>query len=282
MSPGPLGVRFNGASLDAAAAATLAAGRALHYGDGVFRTLLRLDGRVDDLDGQLRKLAHDAARLGLSPVPPATLAEELEAAASGHAEAVLKLVLSRRGAARGYRSDDSGTDRLAFAYPLTRYPSSCWTVGVVAFRSPVSLATQPRLAGIKHLNRLEQVLAAREWQDGADEGILCDDAGRPVCGTRSNLFWVRGGGLHSAALDRAGVAGRMRDRVIEAAAASGIALQLGAGHWDELMDADEAFLTNSLIGIWPLRELDARRWSSPGPVTRRLAAALDHPRLSLR
>ena len=70
------------------------------------------------------------------------------------------------------------------------------------------MAAQPLLAGIKHLNRLEQVLASRDWPDGVDEAMLGDDRGQPVCATRANLFWVRHGVLHTPALDRCGVAGR--------------------------------------------------------------------------
>jgi 4-amino-4-deoxychorismate lyase len=144
------------------------------------------------------------------------------------------------------------------------------------------MARQPQLAGIKHLNRLEQVLAARDWQDDADEGILCDGEDQPVCGTRSNLFWVTAAGLHTPALEDCGVAGIMRDRVIEAARAERLPVQIAATHWTCLMDSEEAFVTNSLIGIWPLRAIGDRCWTAPGPVTARLARALGHPQLRTR
>jgi 4-amino-4-deoxychorismate lyase len=279
MSTELLAALINGIDARSLPATTLASSRGLHYGDGVFRTLLKFEGRLVDARGQLAKLASDAAQLGLSAPGPEILQAEIDAAAADRPTATIKLLLVRSGAGRGYRSTESACERLLLVYPAPVYPARYWSEGVVAFRSSIIMAAQPALAGIKHLNRLEQVLASRDWQDGADEGILCDADGAPVCGSRSNLFWVDGDGLHTPALERCGVAGRQRERILEAARTSAIPLHISPCRWTDLMNAEEAFLSNSLIGIWPLRALDQRRWKAPGPVTGRLAAALAHPRL---
>lgn len=257
----------------------LSAHRGLNYGDGVFRTCLIYMSQVVDIKKQCDTANRDAARLGLAPVPVATLEREAASLAQGHARGVLKLVLMRAGAGRGYRAQDGATDRLLRRYPAPGYRAATWDAGITAFRSGFRLATQPALAGIKHLNRLEQVLASREWEEGADEALLGDEAGGPVCGTRSNLFWAAGGVLHTPALERCGVAGLMRHKVLTQARALGLDTRVrdGAG-WDELEAADEAFLTNSLVGIWPLARLGLRRWPAPGPLTRRLVERLAHPR----
>ncbi|MBI3171341.1 MAG: aminotransferase class IV, partial [Hydrocarboniphaga effusa] len=135
------------------------------------------------------------------------------------------------------------------------------------------------LAGVKHLNRLEQILASREWEPGADEGLLADDQNRPVSGTRGNLFWVGQGALRTSALDRCGVAGLMRGKVLQAAAALGLPYTVAEGSWNELESADEVFVTNSLIGLWPVRAMGDKSWAAPGPVTRRLMEAIKHPQL---
>ncbi len=109
------------------------------------------------------------------------------------------------------------------------------------------------------------------------EGILCDERGAPVCGTRGNLFWVEQGALHTPALDGCGVAGMMRDKVLACATALGLTVRVESRPWSKLVGADEAFLTNSLIGIWPLRRLERRQWQAPGPVTAKLTAVLRHP-----
>lgn len=252
--------------------------RALNYGDGIFRTVLIYNSQAIDIDEQITVANHDAARLGLDPAPAATLQREAAALAGGQPRGVLKMMLMRAGSGRGYRADGGATDRLLCRYPAPAYPAAAWSTGVTAFRSDFRLASQPALAGIKHLNRLEQVLAGRDWQAGADEALLSDESGRPVCGTRTNLFWVAGGALHTPALERCGVAGLMRRKVLALAPVLGIATQVRDGSWDEVDAADEAFLTNSLVGIWPLARLGARRWAAPGPVTRRLSERLAHPR----
>jgi len=269
------GLLFNGAS----SAPELAWHRGLHYGDGVFRTCLIYASDVIDIKEQLEKLSHDCQALGLDPPPVELLAREAATLAAGQPRAVLKLMLMRAGNERGYRSAATGCDRLLCRYPAPLYAAAGWERGVRAARSGFQLAAQPALAGIKHLNRLEQVLASRGWDKSVDEVIVGDHAGRPLSGTRSNLFWVGGGALRTPALEQCGVAGLMRDKVLAAAAALGVPVEVAAGTWDEFDGADEAFLTNSLVGIWPLASLDARRWAAPGPVTRRLMERLRHPRL---
>lgn len=251
--------------------------RGLHYGDGVFRTMLLHDGTIVDLERQLAKLATDAGTLDLELAP--SLRDELAAACAGADSGVVKLLLLRAGAARGYRPAGAAADRLLIRYPLPEFPPRHWLDGIAATRSPVTLGAQRQLAGIKHLNRLEQVLASRDWSVGVDEAILGDEQGRPICGTRSNLFWVTGGALHTPVLDRCGVAGMMRAKLIALAARLGLEVRVVAQDWQALADADEAFVCNSLIGIWPLRALDARQWPAPGPLTSDLMRALAHPTL---
>lgn len=267
---------FNGAPR----AAELAWHRGLNYGDGVFRTCLIYSSQLIDVEGQLETLSADASRLGLQPPAANVLTAEALALATGEDRAVLKVMLLRAGGGgRGYRADVDACDRLLCRYPAPDYPDSHWERGIHAARSDFRLAAQPALAGIKHLNRLEQVLASRAWPEGANEVIVADAGGRPLSGTRSNLFWVTGGALRTPSLSECGVAGRMRERVLAAAATLGPRAGIAPGSWDEFECADEAFVTNSLIGIWPLASLDGRRWQAPGPVTARLMAQLRHPRL---
>jgi 4-amino-4-deoxychorismate lyase len=126
-------------------------------------------------------------------------------------------------------------------------------------RCTVTLSEQPALAGVKHLNRLENVLARSEWSDSAiAEGLLCDAAGRVVGGTMTNLFIVDDAGLATPALTRCGVAGVTRDRVIAAARSHGVQCTIRDVTWAELIAADEKVLVNTLIGAWPVREIDGR------------------------
>jgi 4-amino-4-deoxychorismate lyase len=255
--------------------------RGFTYGDGVFRTCLIYDSHVTDLEQQIQKVCADAERVHLQP-DPERLALEARSLAAGRARGVLKILLLRSGGERGYRSGGQRADRLLCRYAAPAFPAAAWAQGVRLARLDFRLAAQPALAGVKHLNRLEQVLAARGIPADAPEGIVCDDAGEPLSGTRTNLFWLSKDVLRTPALERCGVAGHMRARVLAAAAALALRARVAPGSWAELAGADEVFVTNSLIGLWPVAELGASRWAAPGPVTQRLMAHLRHPRLEAR
>jgi 4-amino-4-deoxychorismate lyase len=125
------------------------------------------------------------------------------------------------------------------------------------------VAVQPALAGVKHLNRLENVLARAEWRDPEiAEGLLCDTDDNVIGGTMSNLFIARRGQLITPDLTRCGVAGVMRDLVMELAQTHGIPLQVTAIGLDDLFDADEVFVVNSVIGVWPVMALGRRSWNT--------------------
>lgn len=262
---------FNGENLEGPWTGT----RALHYGDGVFRTGLVRDGVLVDRERHLRKLASDAARLDLDV--SAQLATEIDDACAGVAEGVLKIVLSRRDSGRGYRPAGSACDRMLQVGPMPQWSGELWEQGISLGWSKVLLGIQPRLAGIKHLNRLEQVLASRECPADRDEVILCDAEGRVTCGTRTNLFFVIEGILVTPDVSVAGVAGMMRDKVIELARATTIGGEIGLISPDEVRHASESFVTNSLVGIWPVRRVGSVEFESPGPITRVLREKLRHP-----
>jgi 4-amino-4-deoxychorismate lyase len=249
--------------------------RGLAYGDGVFRTLLVHAGAVVHIDDHLAVLARDAARLDLEMPDAALWRDDSQRLCDGQPQAVLKWLLVRRSAGRGYRAATRDAQRIVQRLPLPSAPQP--RPAAVAALAALRLASQPALAGVKHLNRLEQVLAARELRDGVDELLMCDHDGRLVGGLRSNLFWVRERRLLTPVLDRCGVAGTMRGRVLQLAARLGIDCREVREPPAALAGCDEMFVTNALIGIWPLRRLDGRELIAPGPVTQRLRRELRHP-----
>ncbi len=137
------------------------------------------------------------------------------------------------------------------------------------------LGCNPGLAGVKHLNRLEQVLARAEWDDPSIvEGLMRDADGHVVEGTMSNLFAVLDGVLLTPELSLCGVRGIMREIVLETAARCGLAPVERKIPTEALLRADEVFLTNSLIGVWPVRRFESEEFPV-GDVTRRLMGALE-------
>lgn len=265
---------LNGQPADAA----WAANRGLNYGDGVFRTLLFFDGRLVDRERQLTVLERDCRQLGLTLPPREEVDRALQPALDGaEAACVIKLIAIRRDAGRGYRPASDESILLVRRLPLPDYPARCWTQGIIAAQGALHMAAQPALAGAKHLNRLEQVLASRDWPPGVDEILLGDAVGHPASGSRSNLFWVSGGVLFTPRLGSCGVHGMMRDKICRCAQAAGVELQRVDAAWAALLAADEVFVCNSLVGIWPVRRLDERQWQAPGELTSQLWRAIDHP-----
>ena len=262
---------FNGQPADGAWTGT----RALHYGDGVFRTGLVVDGVLVDGQRQLRKLASDAERLDLTL--PTGLEQDIGLACAGIDRAALKIILSRCDSGRGYRPNGADCDALVQATPLPAHPGTLWEQGIDLGWSKVLLGIQPRLAGIKHLNRLEQVLASRECPQDRHEMILCDAEGRVTCGTRCNLFFVIDGLLVTPDVSLAGVAGMMREKIIETARRANLGCDIGLISPDEVRHSSEMFVTNSLVGIWPVRKVGSLELAAPGPVTRSLTGLLQHP-----
>lgn len=248
--------------------------RGLNYGDGVFRTLRIADGRPRWWSDHLAKLAEDCNRLGLDCPDATVLDRDLARLQPLPASGVLRLTLTRGEGPRGYRPPISPRcTRILTCWPGdgAEYPREGLTLRVCQLR----LGPQPALAGIKHLNRLENVLARAEWNDPAiDEGILLDHSGRVVCGVSSNLFLWRNGRLQTPSLEQCGVAGVARARLMRRAAAEGLTVEEADFDLAALLDADEVMLTNSLMGLRRVARLGDKTWPQPlvGP---RLAVFLD-------
>ena len=250
--------------------------RGLHYGDGLFETIACEGGRPRLIERHLQRLASGCERLGLVPCDGAALAREVREMAAGTSRAIVKLLLTRGvSRARGYALTGSErTLRIALRYAWPGQDPQQVAHGVRVRRATLRLGENPALAGIKHCNRLEQVLARREWTDpGIAEALMFSSSGALVSGTMSNVFLVRGSRVLTPCIDRCGVAGVMRGLVLEIAAAAGISVEERRLDAADLAAAEELFLTNALTGIRSVRELDGMSLLV-GPVTRRLQAQL--------
>ena len=231
--------------------------RGLMYGDGVFRTMLVRNGRLLHWQQHYNKLQHDCGALGIECPAKPILDTELEQQIRLRSDGIAKIIITRGTGSRGYAPPaNSLPTRILSLGSLPAYPDSYANLGVRMHICSLRLGHQPRLAGIKHLNRLENVLAAAEWND-ADiaEGLLLDETGHIIEATRSNLFMVKDGTLSTPDLSRCGVAGLQRERVIAWAKQAGVVCNIANLLLDELLAADEVFVVNSVIGLWPVREM---------------------------
>lgn len=262
--------------VDGAAADTVPADdRGLLYGDGLFETLRCDAGAPRFLDLHLHRLQTGCAALELPAPDPETLRLELRRAAAGEGGCLLRLTLTRGSSAtRGYAPPvPCRPRRILTRHPL---PPPMGAAGIRACFSSVIVGRSPMLAGIKHLNRLENVLArARLAGTGCEEAILSTVTGDLVGGTMSNLFAVIEGCLVTPPLEDAGVRGVMREVVLREAAASGIAAQERPLRRADLAGASELFFTNVRIGLWPVAMLEGWAGVAPGPRLRALRQRIE-------
>lgn len=250
--------------------------RGLAYGDGVFETVRIRDGRPRHWARHLARLRDGLRRLGIASVSEETLAAEVATLAADRASAVVKITVTRGAGRRGYSPAGCDTPtRIVACQPL---PDELRRDAVTLRWCRTPLAPNPALAGIKHLNRLEQVLARAEWTDPAiAEGLVCDTRGRVISACAANVFIESAGTLITPALDRAGVEGVMRAVIMHWMENHDSPVQQADLYPDDIRAADAVFVTNSLIGLWPVaRLIETGRPDctyATGRIARRLLAA---------
>ena len=225
--------------------------RGLLYGDGVFRTLRLRAGRMLQWQRHYARLLKDCNTIRLPCPAEPLLLDELKCLIQGVADGVLKIIVTRGSAQRGYAPPHQpAVTRVLSISPTPVFPEAFSKTGVHMHVCQLRLGHQPRLAGVKHLNRLENVLAAAEWNDpDIAEGLLLDESGYVIEGVRSNIFMVKQGALITPDLSRCGVSGVQRERIGEWANQQGMAYKSIDVTLEDLLDADEIFLANSVIGV---------------------------------
>ncbi len=250
--------------------------RGLMYGDGVFRTFTLRRGRPGLWRRQYAKLAADCAALRIACPAAEILEHDLAAIAARLSDCVVKIVVTRGSGERGYAIPAAAMPlRVVAAGPLPNYPQRYYEHGVRVHLCQIRLASQPALAGIKHLNRLENVLARSEWNDpGIAEGLMRDADGNVICGTMSNVFLVTGGALVTPDLTHCGVAGVLRRLIVELARKHEIPVRTATVGMNELLRADEVFLVNSVIGVWQIAECECKTWTT-GSLTAQIRRWID-------
>lgn len=232
--------------------------RGFQYGDGLFETFAVRDGKPLLWERHLARLMLGAKRLQMALPDSALLQREALALCRGLDRAVLKLVITRGNSARGYRvTDNEPATRVLSVHDWPQRAESEVAVRLCQTR----LAINPALAGIKHLNRLEQVLARAEWGDEFAEGVVLDTAGQVIEATGSNIFIVKDSTLLTPDLRASGIAGVMRAMVLECAAARNISCEVTSLSVDALLSADEMFLTNSIIGIRSVKRFEQKTYA---------------------
>ena len=242
--------------------------RGLDFGDGVFETLLVRHGEPLYPDLHLTRMLRGCKVLSL-PDCNISVRQNLQAAGSAIAArgwhwASLRITLSRGRGPRGYAPPADPRPRVIIS--ATRLDEFDLDMAAPAklHLADVRWATQPALAGLKHLNRLEQVLAAVEYNKvGLDEAVMLDQNARVISVVAGNLFVVTDGEILTPRLEHCGIRGTRRDLVMRCwAPAAGLAVRESDIGIEQLQEADEAFYSNSLVGLRPVASFGRQRWST--------------------
>lgn len=250
--------------------------RGFQYGDGLFETLLVEHGKPQFLVRHLERLGIGCGRLAIEFPGHEILSQEASRISRPFESAILKIQVTRGSGGRGFRIPErNNPTRVLSIHPRPEYPVDFQTTGIRAILCQNRLGINLSLAGLKHMNRLEQILARSEW-DSPDiqEGLMLDSEGNVIEGTMSNVFLVQNDELVTPDLSRYGVAGIIRALVLEIAQSRRIGVRIETVSIQDVEKAEEIFLTNSVIGLWPVVEFERIDYAI-GPLTRRIRQCLD-------
>jgi len=245
--------------------------RGLQYGDGLFETIEVKNTHSVFLNLHLDRLALGCQKLLIPFTHFSVLKEEIETVISDQEHAVLKVLITRGSGGRGYQQPETiKPTRILALYPFPEFPAFFKTQGVKVRLCHSRLGLNPNLAGVKHLNRIEQVMARSEWvTSDYQEGLMLDINDNVIEGTMSNFFLIKDNCLYTPKLDQCGIQGIIRKIIFQAATDLQIKIVEARLKTQQCYEADELFLTNSIIGIWPVKQLQHQACGI-GPITLRI------------
>ncbi len=254
--------------------------RAEQFGDGVFETLLVSAGICHALPVHAQRLESGLKRLNIV-LPEQNLQDMLNDYVvkmvnhSALTNGVLKVIVSRGNSARGYGYDSQAKACVNVFYsPYVRPEKECYVSGIEVQHCNTQCAIQPQLAGLKHLNRLENVLAKSELTGNCFEGLMNNHLGFVIEGTMSNVFFENGGSLYTPDLSLSGVNGVMRNLIFKFCERKKISLNVMDIKRDNAEQFDSAFMCNSVMGVLPIKMLNKNNMAI-GQVTRQLQLAIE-------
>ncbi|MDO6692484.1 aminodeoxychorismate lyase [Aliiglaciecola sp. 3_MG-2023] len=228
------------------------------YGDGCFTTMCVNHKKIELLTAHIGRLKAGCHRLKIDFEQWQELRERLQEIALKHEKHVIKVVVSRGFGGRGYGTAGVNTPHCYIS--LSEIPqqyASLTRTGLTLGLSSIQLAKQPLLAGIKHLNRLEQVLIKHEMQNmDVDDVIVCDTDSNIIECSAANLFWRKGNQWFTPNLDNSGVSGVMRNYIVEVFERHKVPLVVAEFKISSLLDSDEAFVCNSLMKVINVKSFD--------------------------
>ncbi|MEA9391990.1 aminodeoxychorismate lyase [Acerihabitans sp. TG2] len=233
--------------------------RAIQFGDGFFTTARINQGRIEHLPYHMERLIDTAKLLLFTTVDWSSLIQEMLRFAELQQEGALKVIISRGSGGRGY-SPAGCTEpvRILSHRPIPAEYATWRDEGVMLAKSPVRLGRSSMLAGVKHLNRLEQVMirAYLDRQTEAQEALVLDDECNVIECCAANIFWRTGDDVFTPDLRFAGVAGIMRNHILHLLRGSPFDVHMGEAFMYQIKEADEVIICNALMPVLPVNRID--------------------------
>lgn len=244
-----------------------ASDRGLLYGQSVFETIAVYQEQPLLLQQHFQRLRLGCSALAI-PFDDSFenhLREDTLKLSKNQHRAVIRLCMTMGEGGRGYQNPTQQIipTRILSRHRYPEHPKSFWHDGIELGLVEIRLSSQPALAGFKHGNRLEQIIARSEWQENWQEALIRNQAGDVIEATQSNVFVIRGKELLTPELDQCGVAGIMRDWVLSKVREIGVTATIVPLSVPDIETADEVFLTNSLIGLWPVKRFRKSTYQKP-------------------
>ncbi len=237
--------------------------RGFAYGDGIFRTMRLLDGELQDWPLHYQTLVADCSKIQIVCPSAELLMQEFKYFMASASEedtqfSIIKIIITRGEGARGYAPPAvCEPTRVLIQSPLPNYPDEIYANGVALYSCQTRLAHQPILAGIKHLNRLENVLARAEHKDPRFfDGLLQDYDGHVIEAVSGNLFIRKEGVVMTPALDSCGVAGVMRQKILDWYRTQGQPVVIAPLSIEDVLQAEGVVIVNSVYGVLQVAQID--------------------------
>ena len=243
--------------------------RGLLYGDGLFETILCENGEPILFAEHMQRLQLGCKKLDLQ-VPNVELIYSELCETANNKSGIVKIILTRGVRARGYRYNpqEQNSTRIVYRDELPNIPQSYYQDGIRLYLCEHRLPENEHLAEIKHLNRLDQVLARSEWTQNYQEGITLSNSGYVVEGTMSNVFIELQDQWITPKLDRCGVRGVMRDFILQHVEEKLLNCAEADISLTQLRDANAVFMCNSVIGVWPVTRFESINYAVSEPIVR--------------
>ena len=242
--------------------------RGFAYGDGVFRTMVMRSGLPVNWPLHYQKLVADCAAIGIvCPSAELLMSDFLQLFSiediDSEKQEVAKIMITRGEGERGYKPPAVTTPtRVIIRSAMPQYVKESYTGGVQLHVCNTRLSSQVKLAGVKHLNRLENILARMEWRDeGIFDGVLLDQQGNVIECTMSNIFARFDQVLVTPDLSECGVAGITRQRICDVSSALNLTAEVAPLSLSRMLQADELFICNSLYGAFQVSKIGGTTWA---------------------